>query len=421
MEPTLTLRLATAALIGLVVGLEREWSGHEDGAHPRFAGLRTFFLIGLIGGIAGTLLRETYMAAAAALLGGVVALSVAAYIMAMRRVSADTFDGTTEMAAIAVLGLGVFAIVGNLLVAAGAGAIVVLMLGEKAHLHGLVRHITPEELLGALRFAVLALVVLPLLPRGPFGGTLDIEPRVIWSIVLLFSGLNYCGYVVRRILGVQRGYGVTGLLGGLVSSTAVTLQFSRQSRTTRAFAFALGIGVVGACTMLFPRVVVVSAVINPDVAFALIPRMLVAVIIGVGVFLLLLYRHRADAPTQKPTTQTPRSPLALASSLQMAVAFQFAISLLSVVRTHWGTPGLYAGTMILGLTDVDALTVSTAQSGVTAGIGAQAIMIGIITNTLLKAALSAVLGDRQLRVIVVPTLLAMAIGSAAVLLVWWQS
>jgi len=415
----LPLRLATAGMIGLVVGLEREWSGHKNATH--LTGLRTFFLIGLVGGVGGELLRQSHEIAAAVLLFAVAALSVAAYVVALRRAPLNNFDGTTEMAAIAVVGLGALAAVGQVTVAAGAGAIVVLMLGEKANLHRLVQHIAPEELEGALQFAVLALVVLPLLPTGPFGGILDIEPRVIWYLVLLFSALNYCGYVARRIFGANRGYGVTGLLGGLVSSTAVTLQFSRKSRNEPALASALGIGVVGACTVLFPRVVVVSAVMNPAVGLALIPRLLFPAAIGAGVFLLLLYRHRTELSEHVPAPQTPRSPLALVSSLRMALAFQVAISLVAVVRSRWGMPGLYAGASALGLTDVDALTVSTAQSGVAASIAAQAIMIGIVANTLLKITVSLVLGHKRFQRIACFTLLAMGVAMVAVLGVWWQS
>jgi len=420
MDSTLAVRLAIAGMIGFVVGLEREWSGHNNGSHVRFAGLRTFFLIGVVGGLAGELLRQTHEIAAGALLFAVAVLCVAAYVLALRTKPADDFDGTTEMAAIAVLGLGTLAALGETTIAAGAGAIVVLMLGEKAPLHGLVRHIAPEELEGALQFAVLALVVLPLLPTGPYGGILDIEPRVIWCLVLLFSALNYCGYVARRVLGANRGYGVTGLLGGLVSSTAVTLQFSRTSRTEPALASALGIGVIGACTVLIPRVIVVSAFIDPGVALALMPRLLASAVMGVGAFLALLYRHRADLPEPVSIPQAPRSPLALTSALRMALAFQVGISIIAIVRVKWGAPGLYAGATVLGLTDVDALTVSTAQSGFMPTIAAQAILLGITANTLLKAAVSVVLGDRRLWRITLAVLLAMAVGNVCVLSLWWR-
>ena len=441
MAYTLAVRLATAGLIGLVVGLEREWSGHRNGSHPRFAGLRTFFLIGLTGGVAGEFLRQGHDMAASALLFAAATLSIAAYTVVSRRTSSNDFDGTTEMAAIAVVGLGTLAALGEIPIAAGAGAVVVLMLGEKAPLHRLVQHIAPEELEGALQFAVLALVVLPLLPAGPFGGILDIEPRVIWSIVLLFSALNYCGYIARRVFGANRGYGVTGLLGGLISSTAVTLQFSRQSRSDPSLASALAIGVVGACTVLLPRVVILSAFIDPAVAWALIPRLLVAAAIGTGTFALLLYRHRADLlhparedsphiprdqggeelEIQEPLATAPagpRNPLALSSSLQMAIAFQLAISLLALVRAAWGTLGLYAGATVLGLTDVDALTVSTAQSGVMASVAAQAILVGITANTVLKALLALVLGHARFQRIVCSALIAMALGNVLVLSLW---
>jgi uncharacterized membrane protein (DUF4010 family) len=418
----LPIRLATASLIGLVVGLEREWSGYAIGQRPRFAGLRTFFLIGLAGGIAGTLIDQQYQAAGVAILVGVAALCIVAYASAMRGQQTD-LDGTTEVAAIVVLALGVLAAFGELLAAAAAGAIVVLMLGEKARLHWLVRHISPEELEGALQFAVLAFVVLPLLPVGPFGGILDIRPRVIWSIVLLFSALNYCGYVARRVWGANRGYAATGVLGGLVSSTAVTLQFARLSATP-SLSRALSAGVIGACTILFPRILVLSAFINPAVALALIPRLLLPSAVGVACFVVAA-RHGQPISTTSPASSQETSgnsgnPLALLTSIRMALAFQIAISVIALARAHWGTSGLYTGAAVLGFTDVDALTVSATQSQVSAVFAAQAIMLGIIANTALKLTISSVLGRTGFRGFTVASLGGIMAGCAASLWLAWQ-
>ena len=159
-------RLAIAGLIGLAAGLEREWSGHASGPDARFAGIRTFFLLGLFGAIAGILVSLTDPYVATALVAGGAALCVAAYWVAAKRVSAST-DGTTEAAALTIISLGVLAGLGYTGVAAGAGAVVVLMLSEKSRLHWLVGRLTEPELRAGLQFAVLAVVVLPLLPPGP--------------------------------------------------------------------------------------------------------------------------------------------------------------------------------------------------------------------------------------------------------------
>ncbi len=151
-------RLAMAAVIGLGVGLEREWSGHAGGPQARFAGLRTFLLLGLLGGTAGLLVRENHEVIATLIAAGGIAFSVAAYVMAVRREGAE-LDGTTEVAAMLVVVLGVFATAVSWLIAAAAGSLVVLALNEKKRLHGVVAHLHQEELRAALQFAVLALVI----------------------------------------------------------------------------------------------------------------------------------------------------------------------------------------------------------------------------------------------------------------------
>lgn len=211
-------RLAIAALVGLAAGVEREWSGPPSGPARRFAGLRTFLMFGLLGGIAGTLLASNEGASAAALLIGGGGFIIAAYVMAVRRPE-QPLDGTTEGAALVVLGLGVLSGLGYLGLAAGSIAVVVFALGEKERLHWLVSRIGQTEMHATMQFLVLALVILPLLPTGPYQHLLGIRPRALWSIVVLLSGLNFVGYLARRAVGPTRGYTLTGLLGGSEPAT----------------------------------------------------------------------------------------------------------------------------------------------------------------------------------------------------------
>jgi uncharacterized membrane protein (DUF4010 family) len=164
------------------------------------------------------------------LLGGSASLAVAAYVVASQQ-TGDR-DGTTEAAALLVLATGSLSGLGYGSIAAGVAAVAVLALAEKSRIREFITRIGETELRAALHFIVLAVVVLPLLPTGPFGPRDAIRPRELWSVVLIFSGLNFLGYLARRAVGADRGYGIAGLLGGLVSSTAVTLGFSRQSRLT---------------------------------------------------------------------------------------------------------------------------------------------------------------------------------------------
>jgi len=419
------LRLAIAALIGLGVGLERQWSGHAAGPDARFAGLRTFLMLGLLGGAAGLAAREGHEVLAAALAGGGAAFSIVAYVMFVRQPGADR-DGTTEIAAILVVALGVLAGAVSWLIAAGAGSLVVLALNEQQRLHGAVSHVQPEELRGALQFAVLALVVLPLLPEGPFLGWAAIRPRTLWMIVLLFCAINFAGFLARRSASEGRGYLLTGLLGGVISSTAVTFGFARHSRQYPPASAALAAGVIGACTVLVPRVFVVSSVLNPDVAAALVPYVIPAGLLGAAV-VGLAWRSgqkwedgRKVADPVSWLAPDEKNPLRLWVAVRLAVIFQLAIMAITYARNAWAVKGLYGTAVLLGLTDVDALTVSmsTPSTQVLPAIAARAIAIGILANTLVKFGISAAMGSARYRVIAGGVLLAMAaaIGIALALL-----
>lgn len=392
-ELLLAQRLAVAALAGLAVGVEREWS-HERIGETKFAGVRTFALYGLTGGLAGLLADGSALLAAAALLAGAGALIVAAYVVNLRLAPKPDPGVTTEMAAFVVLGLGTLAGLGHLGIAAGAAALVALALGEKARLHWLVGHLGEQELRAGLQFAVLALVVLPLLPTGPYGPGDAIRPRSLWGIVLVLTGLDFAGYVARRVVGPSRGYGVTGLFGGIVSSTAVTLAFSRRSRVEPQSARPLALGVVGACTVLLPRVAIVSAALAPAVAEALAPFLFPPLVVGVVLAAAAFRRQRPGEPANGDVG----NPLRLLPAIQMAVAFQLAMLAIPLVQRWMGSAGVLASAAVLGLTDVDALTVSMtrlAHGGDAVALAARAIAIGILANTALKLTIVLVVGERR--------------------------
>lgn len=391
----LAQRFAIAGLIGLAVGTEREWSAPTAGQERRFAGLRTFLLIGLLGGTAGVLVATGTPALAAVLLALGGALVVSAYVMAVRRAD-QKLDGTTETAALVVLGLSLMAGLGQLALAGGCVALVVVALGEKTRLHEFVRKIDQVEMRAGMHFLVLALVVLPLLPAGPYEALWGFRPRTLWAIVLILSGLNFVGYIARQLIGAARGYTVTGIIGGLISSTAVTLQFSRLSRAEPKHGEALALGVLGACTILPLRVLVVSATLNLQVARELVTYLLPPFLIGVLLVGLALKR-KAGTGTPPPDT---RSPLRFGAALQMAVLFQLSMLAVAYASTQWGARGLYGTAVVLGLTDVDALTVSMARlqgSATLPALAARGIAIGIASNTLFKLGLAMVIGTGTFR------------------------
>jgi uncharacterized membrane protein (DUF4010 family) len=417
-EP-IVLRLAVAAIAGLAVGLEREWSGHSTGPQPRFAGVRTFFLLGTLGGVAGWLSVSGAAAVGAALLIAAGVLVVTAYLLAARP-GGPSVEATTEVAALVVLALGTLAGLGYLGVASGAAAVVVLVLSEKKRLREAIPRIGEAELRAALQFAVLALVILPLLPDQTYGPLGGIRPRALWTVVLIFTGLNFVGYLARKAVGPARGYGVTGVLGGLVSSTAVTFHFSRISREQPALGRGLAIGVVGASTVLLARVTLVSAVLNYRVALALIPLLVPAFVVGVLMTSLALLRHtEPEAPAAHDTSS---SPLRLWSAIRMALAFQLSLMLIAFVRDTLGSVGVLGSAALLGLTDMDALTLSMNRLGTSGDLvilAARAIAVGVIANSLLKLGLVLALGARGFRLLASGGLALLTLVSVAALWLFW--
>jgi uncharacterized membrane protein (DUF4010 family) len=353
------------------------------------------------------------------LLGGGVALTVAAYAVAARRGS-EGIEGTTEAAALAVLALGAVAGLGYVTLTAGATAVIVLALEEKTRIHHAVRSIGETELRAGFQFAVLALVILPLLPTGPYGPLGGIRPRALWMVVLLFSGIDFAGYIARRAVGDAMGYGVTGLLGGMVSSTAVTLRLSQHARKETALARPLGVGVVGACTMLFPRVVLVSLVLNPDMALRLLPYLLPPFLAGAVLVMVPLWRSRAGGEVN--AVGEPRSPLRLGSAIQMALAFQVVLMIIYAVQRQFGTGGVLWSAGLVGLTDMDALTLAMARlTGPPdpAVVAAKAVAIGTVANAALKLGMTVVLGTSAFRRVASWGLVVLLlIGAAAVWAAW---
>lgn len=408
--------LAVAALAGAAVGIEREWSGHASGPETRFAGVRTFLLLGTIGGIAGWCLGGDQKGAGVVILAATGALIVAAYVGALRRGSAHAVEATTEVAGLLVLALGAIAGLGFPLVTSGVTALMVLALAEKKAIHGLVRDLDEPELTAAFRFAVMALVVLPLLPSGPYGPYDSIRPRSIWTVVLIFSAINFAAYIAGKTLGRRRGYSVSGVLGGLISSTAVTLQFSRRSQEDEDAGVALALGVVGACTVLVLRVAAITTVLNPEIALAMVPYLAPMLVAGGVVFGLIFWRKHDGGTGDKESVVA--NPLRLRASLLMALAFQATLLGLGWVQQQLGDTGILATAAVLGFTDVDAMTYGMSRlvsGGAAVAMAARGITIGILSNTLLKLLIALILGRGRYRVVVLVSLLLMAAAAGAAL------
>jgi len=402
------LGLLIATLGGTAVGLERQWSGHADGPSARLGGIRTFTMLGAVSGLSGWLLTLDQWAAASVLLAGATAIIVAAYVAASRQ----DVDATTEVAALVVIAAGVLAGLGSFRLASGIIALLTLLLIEKSRLHSMVARIDDVSLRAAMRFGAMALVILPLLPSGPYGPLGGVRPRELWALVLFFSGLSFLGYVARRAVGPEHGYLATGLIGGLISSTNVTFTFARASRKNSAIARELAFGAVAANAMLFPRVLVAVAVLNTPLVLFLAPYFLGPALIAAGVAALGARR----ASVIESGDDTRHNPLQLLDALRMAALFQVVLMAVHLANRMWGDSGILTTAALLGLTDVDALTMSMARGmsdTASLELAARAIAIGVAANTALKLALALVLSAGSFRTMAGGTLAAMLAASLA--------
>ena len=385
------IRLAVAGLVGLAVGIERERSGHASGPGQHFAGTRTLLLIGLLGGLGGLFVAYGAAPVGTSLVAAGALLTVVAYVLSARRTTPHTADGTTEAAALVVLALGMLAGGGALRLASGTGAVVVLALAEKRRLHSWVTRLDPVEMRAALQFAVLALVVLPLLPATLATPVGALTPRGTWIFVLIISALNFSGHVARRLIGAERGYTLTGALGGVVSSTAVTMDFARESQHDMTHGAAYATGVVAACTVLAPRLFIVLLVLNHEVAMASVRYLVAPLLVGA---LLTLWIGRLKHAPRAAAAPAAESPLRLGTALQMAAAFQLVLLVMVFVRRQYGDAGVYTSAALFGATDVDALAVAMTRTGDStfSAVAGRAIAVGIASNTVLKLGISLVVG-----------------------------
>ncbi len=388
--------LAVAALGGAAVGIDRQRQGDE------FAGVRTFTLLGGLAGAAG-ILWTGYAALAVALLAGAVGLVVAAYV----RVGRKDAGATTEAAALVVLAAGVLAGLGEWKLASGMIAMTSVLLVEKSRLHGWAERLPEEGLRSGLRFGLMALVVLPLLPEGPYGPWGGVRPRELWIVVLLISGLNFLGYAARAMVGPGRGYVLSGLLGGLVSSTNVTLSFARTSETAAG-----ALGVITACTVMYLRVGVATAILNPGLAWVVLPYVAIPAAVGMGFAGWGLYRDRASGGS----SELGSNPLQVGAALQMAVLFQAVLFGLQWARQWWGGAGLVVSGAVLGLTDVDALTMAMAKASEETGTAALAVAVGCAANTVFKLGITMVVGRGEFRRVAAGGFIALLVGAGVAIL-----
>ncbi len=392
-------KFALAALIGLLVGLEREHSRQErETSH--FAGIRTFPMITLLGCTTAMLAAENQIWLFAVGFAGMVALILIVYAFSAQR---GDLGATTEIVALLVYLIGGLVYWDQAWLAVALGIMITVLLALRPFLHGLVAHIEREDIYATLKFSVVSVVVLPLLPDHAYGPLEVLNPFRLWLMVVFVSAVSFSGYVAIKLLGPQRGIGLTGLLGGLVSSTAVTLGFSQRSREATPLARHFALGIVVASMTMYPRIVVEVLAFNPALAGRVWLPMALLTGLGLGgcVFLWRAARSREQGTTDF------RNPFRLLPAIQFGLLFGVVLLMTRAAQIKLGDAGVYAASFLAGLTGVDPIALSMAQlagAGVSYQVATQALLLAATANTLAKGGLILVLGAPSLRRHALPVL-----------------
>ena len=392
---------AIALLVGALIGLEREKRKAQDG-DIGIGGLRTFMLLAETGAVTAwlsTRFATPWVLAAVAL--GISLIVTAGYVVQVQH-KAASLGLTTEVAAVATFLLGALCLAGEPALAVALGIVTSAALAWKRPLHGLVAKLGEDDLYAGLKLLIASFIVLPLLPHEPIDPWGALRPYQLWLLVVLIASLSLVGYVAVRWLGAGRGTVVTGLFGGLVSSTAVTLTFARRSRDEgegAAGADILATGLLLAWAVMFARVVAIAAVLYPPLIGPLIAPFAAMGAMSLGAAGFCYWRSRGEAPGG-PVDVPLRNPFSLRSAVKFGLFFAAVLLAVEIARTHLSSQSLYGIAAVAGLTDVDAITlsmVSLARGGGDAVGAVGAITLASVANTIAKAAMCLVLGSAAFR------------------------
>ena len=414
----LALRYGIALLIGVLIGVEREYARLKEEVKS-FAGVRTFPLIALLGCSAALLTElggEWTFGILAALLGLLIAISFAF----------DAREGrvglTSEAAAIVVFVCGALCYWDYMELAAILSVVTFGFLTLKPQLHSLAQRISSEDLYATLKFAIISLIILPVLPNQTYGPPpFDaFNPYKTWLMVVFISGISFLGYVLIKIVGSRRGIGLTGLLGGLVSSTAVTLSFSERSQDHPSLARPFALAITLAWTVMFGRVVVEVAVLNQELLSALWLPLGVAMLAGLAFCAVYYFAQR----TGESSDVQIANPFELGPAIKFGILYAVILVVAKAAQFYFQDAGLYAAAAVAGLADVDAITLSMAElagaeGGVAVTTAARAVILAVLSNTIVKGGIALTVGARSLRLALLPPFVIMLIaaGLAAFLLI----
>ena len=391
-------RIALALGIGLLIGLERGWRAREADDGSRAAGIRTFAISGLMGGVVGAIVDSLGGAESA---GGGIAFGLAfvAYSAVIATFSRDenraakTVSATTTIAGMLTFALGTYALLGDVPIAAAAAVATAVLLAIRETLHGWVEAISWVELRSALVLLAMTFIALPILPDDPVGPYGGVNPREVWLIAIVLAGVSFFGYAAVKFLGARHGVLLAAAAGGLASSTAVTLANAQRARAGESLPRLLAGGAALATAISFLRVLAIVATFKPGLLPLLAPALLSAVVVAGSFAVVAVYGSKRK--TKGETTTTFRNPFDFWSVVGFAALLAVTMVAAKAASEMFGATGAALGAALLGLADVDAVTVSITHLGqetLTDSGAVFAILIAVASNVMSKLAMGAAIG-----------------------------
>lgn len=398
--------------LGLLVGLQRERY------HSRIAGIRTFTLITVFGWMSGMIAKVFEQAWV--IVAGIVAIAILLGVANfLKKVEKEPDIGqTTEMAALLMFTVGAGLVLINPAIGVVLGATVATLLYLKQYLGQLVDRLGEKDIQTIMLFVAISLIILPVLPNKNFGPYEVFNPREIWWMVVLIVGMSVIGYFIYKWTSDTAGTALNGILGGLISSTATTVTYSRQTKDGSLTILPAGFIIVTASTISMVRVLVEVAVVAPrhlaTVAPPLVAMTLLMALIATGLF----FYGRGKAPR----LTEPENPAQFKTALVFAILYAIILLAVAFVKDYFGDRGLYVVSIISGLTDMDAITLSLSNTmndgGLAPASGWRFILTAALSNLVFKGGLAAFLGSRRLLGLIAPAFGVALVGGLLILWLW---
>jgi len=411
MDTQTLLQITVSLALGLLLGLQRERT------ESSIAGIRTFPFIALLGTVCA-MIAEVH---GGWIIGaGLLALAGVLIFANVLRMKAGNMDAgmTTEIAVLLLYVLGVLIVIGNMPAAVVIGGVMMLLLHLKEPMHKFAGAVGERDMRAIAYFVLISLIILPVLPNASYGPYVVWNPFSIWLMVVLIVAISLTGYVAYKLFGARAGTLLGGVIGGLISSTATTVSFARRTASDAAMAPLGAFVIMTASCVSLVRVLVEIGAAAPGALAAIAPPlavMLGACILIAGVLYLLTHRQKTEMPAQQ-------NPAELKAALVFGALYALVLVAVAAARDHFGSAGLYTVAALSGLTDVDAITLSSAQlaqSGAIEGPTAwRAILIAVMANFVFKFGIVAALGSRALTARIALAFAAAVMCGGAVIWLW---